>query len=91
MQIKFILTVVSILAIACVTLASNVYIHVHRTTPGELGIYCSNGDQVEYITLNGPFGVIRCENCRHQFAGNDLPREIDKAWLAAIEEVEAQR
>lgn len=48
-------------------------------------------DQVEYITLNGPFGVIRCENCRHQFAGNDLPRETDKAWLAAIEEVEAQR
>ena len=44
-------------------------------------------DQLEYITKDGPFGTLMCEQCSCEFTGSDLPREIDKAWIAAIEEV----
>ena len=45
-------------------------------------------DQREWVTGLGPFNAILCESCNEEFTGSDLPREIDKAWVAAIEEVE---
>lgn len=44
-------------------------------------------DQTERVTVDGPVMSLICENCVRDFGPSDLPREIRKAWTAAIEEV----
>lgn len=44
-------------------------------------------DQTERVTIDGPVMSLICESCTHDFDARDLPREIVKAWDAAIEDV----
>lgn len=46
-----------------------------------------DSDQTTTITKKGPFGVLKCQACDEWYTGLELPREIDRAWIAAIEEV----
>jgi transcription elongation factor Elf1 len=44
-------------------------------------------DQTETVTIDGPVMSLICGNCAKDFAASDLPRDIRKAWSAAIEDV----
>lgn len=57
---RTIVAVLFILAIACATLASNVYIHIHRTLPGELGVWCSNGGDPTVIGREEKYLIVSC-------------------------------
>ena len=44
-------------------------------------------DQTETVTIDGPVMSLTCGNCEDGFGPGDLPRDILKAWTAAIDDV----
>lgn len=44
-------------------------------------------EQTEVVTIDGPVVSLICESCAKGFAVDDLPRETQRAWTAAIEDV----
>jgi hypothetical protein len=62
MKVKLLIAVLSILAVACVSMASGVYIHIHRPVGslGELGVYCSNGADPTVVGMEEKYLIVSC-------------------------------
>jgi hypothetical protein len=62
MRVKLLIAVVAILVVACASMASAVYIHVHRPVGslGELGVYCSNGADPTVVGMEEKYLIVSC-------------------------------
>jgi hypothetical protein len=62
MKTKLVLAAAILTAFALGTFASDTYIHVHRpkNTPGELGVYCSNGGDPTVVGMEEKYLIVSC-------------------------------
>lgn len=60
MKNKIVIAVVVLAAFVIGATASDVYIHVKRTLPGELGVYCSNGGDPTVVGMEEKYLIVSC-------------------------------